>query len=600
MPGMRPKLRRAVSALTLALTAAALGPAAGAATGQAKKPERTAPPERSPGAPGSPGDDLFDKSLKAAVEALKVYGKWDSPADLRRVNDIGYRVAQESNYRAYPIAFALIDMPEPNAFALPGGQVFVTRGMLALGLTDDELAALLGHEIAHVVHRHGVRMERRATLLNVLAQALMVGVMVGGGGRRNQGPAVPDPYGVGPQSSGGTGDLLYGTYAASLILGELLLRNYSREFEDEADEDGQRWAAAAGFATDGTLQLMNSLGSRLPESKDYGYWRTHPFFSQRVVAAQARGRGLARGEEKPATEFRSWSQRKVLDLGADQPAGSDGALLVETMALAAWPRGAEADRLRLERIHRQRAAVLERNPLSRDYGELLRAYDRQIEEVTALDPGTSALATLKDERATLAAESAGLYPRAQETWKAGIYETAFLETYLSNWPEGAEVPEVALALGEAYGRTARQADAVTMFLRAAKAGPQSPAGAKAMRGLRNLAPALDQLTALAQLAAQDQDAELARLADQRLAELAPSYGDIAAGAAYLRDYPAGAHAKAVAARLDVLAENLYGEVLLYQSVGDHVRAIDRIQKILTHAPASPAAQKLLEKAVLPT
>ena len=596
---MTPKLRSAVAGIALALTASALAPATAATPAPSEPPQRQPEAERAP-APGRPaGDDLFDKSLKAAVEAIKVYGKWDSAADLRRVNDIGYRVAQESGYRAYPISFALIDMPEPNAFALPGGQVFVTRGMLALGLTDDELAALLGHEIAHVVHRHGTRMERRATLLNVLTQALMVGVMVGGGGGRNRGPAVPDPYGVGPQSSG-TGDLLYGSYAASLILGELLLRNYSREFEDEADEDGQRWAAAAGFAPDGTFQLMNSLGTRLPESKEYGYWRTHPFFSQRVLAAQARGRGLARGEERPDAEFRSWSQHRVLDLGADQPAGSEGELLIESMALAAWPRGAEADRLRLERLHRQRAAVLERIPLSRDYGTLLHAYDGELAEVTELDPGSGALATLKGERETLAADCAALYPKAHETWKTGIYETAFLETFLSNWPAAEEVPQVALALGEAYGRTARQADAVEMFLRAVAAGPQTPAGEQALRGLRNLAPALDQLTALAQLAEQTQDPELARLADQRLGQLAPSYGDIAAGAAYLRAHPAGKHAAAVAARLDVLAENLYGEVLLYQSVGDHVRAIDRIQKILTHAPASPAAQKLLEKVVLPT
>ncbi len=49
----------------------------------------------------------------------------------------------------------------------------------------------------------------------------------------------------------------------------------------------------------------------------------------------------------------------------------------------------------------------------------------------------------------------------------------------------------------------------------------------------------------------------------------------------------------------MLAENLYGEVVLYQSIGDHVKAIDRIQKILTNAPASPAAMKLLDRMVLP-
>ena len=590
MASVTPNLRR--SAAALAFLALVTGGARAA-----EPPQRPPRPDSPPAARG--GDDLYEKSLKAAVEALKIYGAWDEPDELRRVNELGYRVAQESGYREYPLTFGLVNMPEPNAFALPGGQVFVTRGMLALGLSDDELAALLGHEIAHVVHRHGVKMERRATLLNVLTQALLVGVMVGAGGGGDNRGSVPDPYGN-DRRPAGSGNLVYGSYAAGVILSELLLRSYSREFEDEADQDGQRWAAAAGFATDGSAKLMSVLGSRIPESKEYGYWRTHPFFQQRSAASAARSRELKRGEEKSAVEWRSWSQKKVLDLGSGQVAGSEGALLVESSALAAWPRGAEADRLRLDRIHRERDTELALIAISRDYGRLLSRYDHEIDEVATLDAQTELLVTLRGEREVLKREARDLYPQAQEVWKGGIYQTPFLETFLSNWPEAAEAAEVALALGEAYGRTARQADAVAQFLLAAELAPDSPAGQQALRGLRNLAPGLDQLTALAELAEQDRDAELAKLASERLAALAPSYQDISVGAAYLDRFPTGEQAEAVGRRLNVLAENLYGEVLLYQSVGDHLSAIDRIQKILNYAPASPAAQKLLERVVLPS
>ncbi|HSM14123.1 MAG TPA: M48 family metalloprotease, partial [Thermoanaerobaculia bacterium] len=362
--------------------------------------------QESPPAQAPVRDNLYEKSLKAAVEALKVYGVWDAPAEQARLNELGYRVAQESGFREYPISFSLIDMPEPNAFALPGGQIFVTRGMLSLGLTDDELAALLGHEIAHVVHEHGTRIQRRATLLNVLTQALVLGLALSADRRPD--PVPGDPYGYGR----GGGDLVTGSYAAGMIVSELLLRSYSREFEDEADEDGQRWAAAAGFAPDGTGRLMKVLGSRLPESGDYGYWRTHPFFAQRVTAAEARGRGLARGDEKPAAEFRSWSQRRLLDLGAGQSAESPEGLFVASTALATWPRGAEAERLRLDRIHRARASTLEAIPLSRDYGALLRTYDREIEDVATLDPDSSLLGKLGTEREALAAEARELLPEA--------------------------------------------------------------------------------------------------------------------------------------------------------------------------------------------
>ncbi len=582
-----------------------------------------------PAGAAEPGADLFGKSLQAALEAVRIYGSWDEPAELRRVTEIGYQVAQASGYREFPISFFLIDLPEPNAFALPGGQVFVTRGILSLGLTDDELAALLGHEIAHVVNHHGVRMERRATLLNVLSQAALIGVMLNADKQNRGGHAadLPYPLNVDTQQQQ-TGDLITGTYAAGLILSELLLRSYSREFEDEADEAGQHWAAEAGYAQDGTEMLMAVLGSRLPDSKEYGYWRTHPFFEQRLAAARIRSRPLGRGIPRSADEFRSWSQKRLLELGSTveepkraerqgpggpggPPPGREGApgepaspggvtsaaRLVEMAALSAWPKGVEAERLRLGRLHRLRDEMERRVPISRDYGKLLATYDRELTEVGTIDAASPLLPTLQEERGGLAKDSAALLPQAQGIWKEGVYETGFLEVYLSNWPDDPATPAVALALAEAYSRTNRQADAVELFLRAARSA--GPAAGQARAGLRNLAPDLDQLTALAELANQQQDPELAAAAAKRLATVVSTYGDIALGAAFLERFPASPHAAAVTARLHVLAENLYGEVLLYQGLGDQVKAVERIQKILTYAPTSPAAQKLLEKVVLP-
>ncbi|MCM2269641.1 MAG: M48 family metalloprotease [Thermoanaerobaculia bacterium] len=572
-----------------------------------------------PLAAAEPNVDLFEKSLQAAAEAIKVYGAWDAPDELARVAEIGYRVAQETGFRDFPISFYLIDLPEPNAFALPGGQIFVTRGMLSIGLGDDELAALLGHEIAHVVHRHGLRIERRATLLNILTQVALVGAMVTAADRDPSGDSrLPYPYNL-DRGGSESADMITGTYATGMILSELLLRSYSREFEDESDLDGQRWAAAAGFAPDGTETLMAMLGSRLPDSKEYGYWRTHPFFDQRVAVAAIRSRSVEIGAAKPAEEFRSWSQNRILDFGSrigKEPPTQGGrperdaanaervekrisfGEMIESAALTAWPKGVEAERLRLERIHRERERLLARVPLSRDYGTLLAAYDRQLAEVEALDAQSALLPTLRDERATLAGQAAELLPQAREVWRGGVYETGFLETFVSNWPDDPELPRVALALGEAYSRTGRQADAVRMFLRAEQSDGEAASSAR--RGLRTLAPSLDQLTALAELAAQQQDADLAAAAAARLAAVAPTYSRIELGAAYLERYPQGEHAAVVTERLNLLADNLYGEVVLYQGIGDHLKAIERIQKILTYAPTSPAAQKLLERVVLPS
>src|SRR6476660_2606794 len=123
--------------------------------------------------------DLFGKSLKVAKEALDEYRRYDNEAELARVNRIGYELAQHADYQKMPFTFTLVDEGVPNAFTLPGGQIFVTRGLLDLGLNDDMLANVLGHAIGHVALEHFQRMQRKATIMNVLSNVLLAGVIIG-------------------------------------------------------------------------------------------------------------------------------------------------------------------------------------------------------------------------------------------------------------------------------------------------------------------------------------------------------------------------------------------------------------------------------------
>ena len=539
--------------------------------------------------------DLFDKSLAAASQALEHYGASQDSEARRRVADIAYEVAVQSDFREFPFSFYLIEMPEPNAFALPGGHVFVTRGMLDLGLTDDMLACLLGHEIAHVTERHGTRMQKRATLLNILSQALLVGVLVGASDE----PENPqDPYG---RTGNRKGSLVQGAAATGLVVSELLLRNYSRDFEDEADVEGQRLAAAAGYDPDGARQLWELMTARIPQSKDYGYWRTHPFSDTRMRGAEVRATELKIQENpKPAADYRAKTQQVLL---AHEPKGKgeEAEQLVqflERSALIAWPKGPNAEEVRLRALHRLRESELEKEDLSRDYGALVRDYRLQIEEVRALTPETSFLATLENEMHELRDTAEELLPKALNVWQEGIYQTPFLEIFLSNYPTVDAVPDVSLALGNAYSRLGRQADGVGAYLRAVESGPDSDAGRRALEGLRNLAPHLDNPAALQQLRDEIDDPKLRELAAGRLDKIASEFEDIAAGAEYLKRFPTGDHAELIRDRIESLAQNLFGEVVLYQGLGDHITALDRIQKILTHAPLSKAAAALRERAGL--
>jgi predicted Zn-dependent protease len=568
-------MRRAVTHLVLACLLLGLAPTPSSAQEIAK-------------------EELFEKTLKAALQALAFYGRYDNPEEMQRVADIGYRIAQESKFQDYPYTFYLADMPEPNAFALPGGQIFITRGMLDLGLSDDMLAGLLGHEIGHVVMQHGTRMQRKATLLNILSQALLVGVMIGASQGNNRNDVPTDPYGRGNN----TGDLIQGTAAAGAVISELLLRSYSREFEDEADDEGQRLAAAAGFDPKGTQQLMEKMLAHMPQSKEYGYWRTHPFFDDRAQAANVRDDLLKIQEPSSAAEYRIKTQNLLLDFAERSKIEPELIPHLKEEALIAWPQGPAADGLRLEKLHVLRADLEEQNPLSRDWATLILAYEYELGQVRALTPESPLVAQLGEEIDSFDGQRRELYPKAVEIFEGGIFETEFLETFASNYPESPEKPDVALALGDAYSRLGRQSEAVERYLEASAAAPDSKAGERAARGLRNLAPHLEELSALQRLAWESADPELRELAAERLATLASEYSELANGATYLKAYPDGDQVAVVSERIDELAEALFGEVILYQSVGDHVKGIERIQKILTYAPQSPAAERLRARMVV--
>jgi hypothetical protein len=272
--------------------------------------------------------------------------------------------------------------------------------------------------------------------------------------------------------------------------------------------------------------------------------------------------------------------------------------LLKSAALVAWPQGAAAEGLRAERLQKLRDREFQRLPLARDYGKLIAAWDQQLSEVRTMSPESAYVGTLERERAGMQAAVAELYPQAAALFRSGDYETGFLETFASNYPEAAERAEVSLALGDAYARLGRSADAVEAYLAAWRATPQGDAGRRAQAGLRALAPRLEDLAALQELALQSDDAALQTMAAGRLAGLAGKYAQVADGAEYLRRYPSGEHAETIDTRLKALADNLYGEMVLYQSVGDHMKALDRIQKILTYAPSSPAADRLRQRATL--
>src|SRR5262245_41044732 len=123
---------------------------------------------------------------QASQEVEQATGPVQAPQLTPPAAALGPRRAQRSPRRDVSYRFAVADMPEPNAFALPGGYIYVSRGLLAIANSEAELANVIGHEIGHVAARHAAQREVRATGIGVLATLGTIAAAVAGSGEAVQ------------------------------------------------------------------------------------------------------------------------------------------------------------------------------------------------------------------------------------------------------------------------------------------------------------------------------------------------------------------------------------------------------------------------------
>ena len=192
------------------------------------------------------------------------------------INKVGQRVADEADREEIDYKFTILNDDMINAFALPGGFIYITRGMLMHMNSESELAAVLGHEIAHVTEKHALRRNARGKGISVLNTVLAA---VSGQ------PAL---------------------YELGSMFGGVLLSGYSREFELDADEVGARYMAKAGYSPTAMLNTIEILKSkdrieieqaRLEnrEPKVYhGFLSTHPDHDTRYKEAIESSEDLVR------------------------------------------------------------------------------------------------------------------------------------------------------------------------------------------------------------------------------------------------------------------------------------------------------------------
>lgn len=252
---------------------------------------------------GNPNLVLMTESQEIAIgrredaNVRRQYDAYDDPALQQYVNEIGARLAKASHRPELQYRFLVVDSPEVNAFALPGGYIYITRGILAYFNSEAELAGVLGHELGHVTARHSVQQISAATAANVGVNILQIFV---------------------PQARGALGGNVIN------ILGGALLSGYGREHELEADRLGAEYLARTGYDPQAMVKVVGTLKNqelfdaevakaegRQPRAY-HGLFATHPDNDTRLQQVVGEAARFKQAEKRLSQEeFLKHSDRMV-------------------------------------------------------------------------------------------------------------------------------------------------------------------------------------------------------------------------------------------------------------------------------------------------
>ncbi len=213
----------------------------------------------------TPEQEMYLGNLVAA-RILHQYPLYQNEAVQQYVNLVGTVVAAKSSRPDLPYRFAVLDTMEVNAMSAPGGLIFITRGLLDLIRSEDELACVLGHEIAHVADRHAIRMIKKAQWQQVAAITAREGLAATG--------RVPSAL------------VNLAGKMTDRIMDVLLKSGYDRAFEYEADREGRMFAARAGYDPRALSTLVYRIKGRMARATGMlaSLRATHPDPTDRLKA----------------------------------------------------------------------------------------------------------------------------------------------------------------------------------------------------------------------------------------------------------------------------------------------------------------------------
>ncbi len=261
--------------------------------------------------PATGGADVVTMSEKKEIEIgrqmhpkiLQQYGRYNDEQLQAYVNDVGQRLAAKGDRPELTYTFTVLDSQETNAFALPGGYIYITRGIMSYLNSEAELSAVLGHEIGHVTARHAVRQQAGATAAGV--GATLIAVLTGSGSLAN----------------------------IANVAGSALIAGYGRDMELEADALGAKYVGKVGYDPESMIDVVRLLKNQemfeiqraREENREprvyHGVFSSHPDNDTRLKEVVTSAGKVAAGEQRPDNRDLYLSRITGLPVGPSEAQG---------------------------------------------------------------------------------------------------------------------------------------------------------------------------------------------------------------------------------------------------------------------------------------
>jgi predicted Zn-dependent protease len=199
-------------------------------------------------------------------------------------SDMGFNLVSRSDQPEAAFSFVILDQDVINAFAAPGGVIALHSGLILLADTQDEVAGVLSHEIAHITQLHMYRAFEKGKTMNIIAMLAMMGLIL---------------------ASGGDGQVITGAVMGAQAAAAQAQINFTRHNEVEADRVGIRTLAAAGYDPQGMADFFSKMGqtSRANGEGPPEFLRTHPVSVNRIAEAESRIQNLPPVEAAEGRQF---------------------------------------------------------------------------------------------------------------------------------------------------------------------------------------------------------------------------------------------------------------------------------------------------------